>query len=327
MHKNDLNRCFNEIVPTAEQTERMLHAILENRNEERERGKSVRRKLPLVAAIVICLAATTALAFNFGIHERLMEYFNVDQEESALLKQAVDTPEASIRKNGVTITVQQTIMDDFGIYILYEMTVPDTIELSDDIGWLMALPLVTLEQPEHASALGNNVILEQDAHRRVGLVSAYASSSPMIEGPVRLVFRDLGYHTESGDFVTLIEGEWRLSWEITQNHSGRTYSPNQMIAIDGKQGTIEKVSISPISFHITTRGDHILYAPISILFKDGSHIAIDESSGKKSPGGYLVDESNLLYEDHIYHRFYHAIDPDEAVAVIINDQVILLQDS
>ena len=58
----------------------------------------------------VCLAVSgTALAVNFGLHEKLADLFQVNESNQTLVADAIDTPEAVYQKDGITITVKQTI--------------------------------------------------------------------------------------------------------------------------------------------------------------------------------------------------------------------------
>ena len=108
---------------------------------QRRRKRRGLRRFPLaLAAVLVCLAVSgTALAVNFGLHEKLADLFQVNESNQTLVADAIDTPEAVYQKDGITITVKQTIADDSCIYAIYEVTVPEESPFrrtqTSPVGW------------------------------------------------------------------------------------------------------------------------------------------------------------------------------------------------
>ena len=121
-----------------------------------------------------------------------------------LVADAIDTPEAVYQKDGITITVKQTIADDTCIYAIYEVTVPEEITIPADADLTCGLVMPRLRLPEQSAGSGYHEILEQGPHHWVGLAVSETLSEPITDDPVRLIFVDFGYDTADGIHVPLI---------------------------------------------------------------------------------------------------------------------------
>lgn len=344
MNKHDLIGCFDRVAPEHKQKQKMLHTILDSRKEKMLPVKRAAGRLSLAAAVIIICAftATTAFAINLGWHEKLIEYLNPSAEQMEMLSNAVSTPNASLTKNNITITVKQTLADSFGIYVLYEMTVPEEIALNDDITWdIYYLKLTTVQTDtviSHSS--GSSEILEQTGNKRTVLLH-FSQTAPIENGFAKLTLKDLGYvanaRTKTAEFVTLVAGEWELKWAFSYVDASKTIEVNKPVSINGGEYTITKIVISPMSVCVFAKwgmdylgdddySDAILLCTRPIVnFKDGSQLAYDHSSKNASFGFHLVDqsdESEGIYESQLYYRFEHIINLDDVESITIGDLTI-----
>ncbi|TEB05487.1 hypothetical protein Psch_02528 [Pelotomaculum schinkii] len=339
MNKNDLVDCFKEITPSPTQKQKMLKIILDSRKGGTVPLKRTTKRLSLTAAVVaICiLTTTTALAISLGWNEKLIEYLKPSEEQMETLSGAVNIPEATVTQNGVTITVKQTLADSFGVYVLYEMTVPEDIELNDDIQWkhgFLKVPKKT-DEATVGGVYGADT-LEQTGNKRTVLYHLQATA-PLENGEIELNFGDLGYYKVTGDpkgptppdieFVPLVEGEWDLKWEFSYVDTSKTVEANKPLSINGSEDTISKVVISPMSVCAFVKGDDILMSGVrpTVNFKDGSQIAYDVNSKNKSFGYYLIDEANLIYQNQLYYRFENIINVDDVESITVGDVTIPIE--
>jgi len=335
LNEKDLKRCFDSVTPSFEQKQKMLTTILQNKKGGIRPAKRARKKIPALAAVIAIsiLTITTAFAINFGWNEKLINYFNIAENQMHLLEDAVDIPEATLTKNGVSITVKQTLADSMGVYVLYEMLVPDDIELSVEITWEIDYIRVTTEQTgaDYSTAVIGQDILEQSAHQRTGLFH-FIPSEPIANGTMQLYFRNLGYYktliedddSRTVDFIPLIEGEWDLKWNFIYKDTSKIVTPNQLMSVNGNHNTITKISVSPISICLFARGeeDAILAEQVHVYFKDGRQITYDAKDENSLFGCTLIDESEMIYDYQFYYRFDRMIAPDEIESVEIGNVMV-----
>lgn len=333
MNKKDLIDGFNKMTPEHAQKQKMLNVILESRKAEKIPMKRKGKSLALVAAVVaVCIiATTTALAVNFGWHEKLIEFLDPSNEQMEMLSGNVTAPDATISKNGVTVAVKQTLSDSYGIYVLYEMTVPDNIDLSE-VDWRYAYLTIPYAQTDEATGLGiiGSELLEQSGNTRTVLMF-HQMSKPFENGTIRLHFEDLEHivfdeETETFDITTVWEGELELEWDFNYENVGKTLKLDTPLSINGSKNTITKIVLSPISICVFVQGDDaVMRAAPVVRFKDGSEINYTAQDRNSSFSHYLIDEANMIYNNQLYFRFANIISPDDVKSITIGDVTIPVQ--
>lgn len=335
MNKNDFVDCFDKITPSHAQKQKILQIVLDSRKGGTIPLKRTTKRLSLTAAIIaICvLTMTTALAIGLGWNEKLMEYLKPSEEQMETLNGAVNMPEATITQNGVTITVKQTLADSFGIYVLYEMTVPEGVELNDDIRWNLEVLNVPTEKTGESVTVGSggSEILEQSGNKRTVLYHIQMTA-PFKNGDIILTLRDLTHYTRNGatgpiEITPVVKGEWELKWEFNFVDTSKVVEVNKPLSINGSEDTITKIVISPMSVCAFIKGDDILMSGVrpTVNFKDGSQIAYDVNSKGKSFGYYLIDEANMIYQNQLYYRFENIISMETVESITIGDVTIPIE--
>lgn len=165
--------------------------------ELQTRRPAKRRRLgryPVVlAAVLVCLAvAGTALAVNLGLHEKLAAYFHLQSGESALLESAIENPVTTVSDQGISVTIRQTLANSSGLYVLYEVTTPESIALDPEKNWHMEgfldLSSLPLQAPLGSSIFGNDIV-EVTPHKITAVAYAYTPVGTMSSGTVHLLLR------------------------------------------------------------------------------------------------------------------------------------------
>ena len=258
-------------------------ADLQRRRSTRPKRRGLRRFPLALAAVLVCLAVSgTALAVNFGLHEKLADLFQVNESNQTLVADAIDTPEAVYQKDGITITVKQTIADDSCIYAIYEVTVPEEITIPADADLTCGLVMPRLRLPEQSAGSGYHEMPEQGPHPWVGLAVSETLSEPITDDPVRLIFVDFGYDTADGIHVPLAEDTIVLEWPLQKSNRTRSFDLNQTLIVEGQQpGILKGLSLSPISLNLYTSHLHLDTdtLTLSLVFQDGTTVPVDNPSG------------------------------------------------
>ena len=243
-----------------------------------------------------------------------------------LVADAIDTPEAVYQKDGITITVKQTIADDTSIYAIYEVTVPEDITIPETAepaaGVLLPQPESSEESGHQNAGGGYHEILEQGPHHWVGLAVSETLSEPITDDPVRLIFVDFGYDTADGIHVPLAEDTIVLEWPLQKSNRTRTFDLNQTLIVEGQQpGILKGLSLSPISLNLYTSHLHLDTdtLTLSLVFQDGTTVPVDNPSGEIYSGSTLEDTWASFH-----YTFHTPIDPAQVTAVQIGDQTFPL---
>lgn len=98
---------------------------------------------------------------NLGLHEKLAAYFHLQSGESALLESAIENPVTTVSDQGISVTIRQTLANSSGLYVLYEVTTPESIALDPEKNWHMEGSWTCLLSPckRHLAAVSLATIL------------------------------------------------------------------------------------------------------------------------------------------------------------------------
>jgi hypothetical protein len=339
MNLNDLNSCFDNAAPTSGQKQKMLKVILERENENvgAKVMKLWTKKMTaaMAAAVALLLMATTTLAVGLGWHVRFIEFFGVGENQAALLDGAVGSPNISITENGITVEVLHTLVDSQGVYVIFEVTVSENVELNDGIVFERCVFTANTAQlvGGYVTAVDYVDILDRNGNKITG-VASFIPSEQVTDGILRLELCNLGYrdwpgnpnHGGSNPFVTLVEGQWLLKWNFTYCDTTKKVMPNVAMGTDN-DFMLTEIAISPVS--ITVRAHRELSSSmigllgddgaVTVTFKDGSTIEYRAMDRNSLFGCTLINEEKMIYQFRMYNRFDKIIDPDDVVSVTLSD--------
>jgi len=323
--------CFQSFAPAEYQKERIFYRIQEDKEKELYRTRSAIRRFSVMTASIVLFVvlASSALAVSFGLHEKLIEFFNITGKQESLIGIAADTPIASVTDQGITVEVKQTIADPYGLYILYEITGPDTMEFTDDVDMY---PIVITDDLQNESKLGagvfSNRILEQKGNRRIALYhittnSEYSTGTIKMEFP----FIEMIRKNSSGEMVSseIIEGNWVLQWDFQYENTSKSIQFDQLL--NDKHNILRKVIISPMAVYIFIEGDDITGSVRPTLhFTDGRTISFDVNDIDNTSFMYmLVDYEEQIYENNLVCQFDEMIDPNNIADITIFDETFPVQ--
>ncbi|WP_238327557.1 DUF4179 domain-containing protein [Paenibacillus gorillae] len=281
---------------------------------------------------VFLLFTTAAFASTLNWNELLIQHFKPSEDQIQTMNGHVSTPEATVTNNGVTVTIKQTIADSQNIYVLYEMTVPESIELNDDIVWEGNYFSLKSEGTGLIQG-GASTILRQNKHTRIGL---FHKNQTVLNGSntATLQFEDLTLHQKiydkNGEYIDLkriplAKGEWNLSWDfMIDDTQSIKIEPHTPVSLHGKsKNKVTKIEISPLSIYILVEGSDVLngLAPI-VKFKDGSQLSFNYKSPGKSYTYVNVPSSTNAQGNHLYYVFDHIISPGDVESITIANVTI-----
>ena len=206
------------------------------------RKKRPWRKIPLAAVIALVFLVTTVAAGSFGLHEKLADFFDAGEEQTALLEEGVSQPKAVMLPgaiDGVNIEILQVVADRAGIYALYEATIPKRVDLPEEVVWEECF-LQPTTRGNTGWGYGSD-ILEIDGNRITGVAYSHALDAPIVPGKVTASFQNLGYW-EDNAFVTILEGAWHLFWNQAEMVESTVLTPDQEVLVGDKKTTVTSAS-------------------------------------------------------------------------------------
>ena len=309
----ELKLSHDECKDTFELTSREMIGKINNtlntglQEKTRYRKQKLWKAVIIVAAIAL-LGVSIVLASTSLWYEKLTEYFNPSNEQIRELVDSVNTPHATISQNGLEITVQQTISDSRGLYILYELTLPEDIDITPSEEYPLQYQFESIRLKGEAD---NRItyyedIIEQMGNKRVVLLCCYTDSK--IENQqLELTFKNFRKHINTlgpEAFEPVVNGEWILTWDLEYESHEKTYAVNRFCQIFDSSDQMDKtiyitdITVSPLSVSVNFTADYgrlgnTISTWIDANLKDG--LSFDYGKNAREKWIHADDSSGNLY--------------------------------
>lgn len=285
---------------------------------ERQRPKRKRRlpKAVLAAAVVLLCVALCGAALALVLHNKFADYFHAAPDQTALLTPLAEEPEARFTKDGVTVNVLQTITDTMGIYVLYEITVPETVTLPENTTSVAIDALIPEFPPKDKDRLGGrggSEILELGPHRVLAMSYLVENNMAPMDLSMNLCFLpSLSLQTADGETFVLLDEPVTLTWPVKPNNVVRTWQPELLLGA----GVLAKVLVSPISLVVLVDGAPLEEA-VTLYFSDGSALTLDQHTKETRQGAVLLDKTTGQMRYQLYETFENPIDVAAIETIVI----------
>ncbi|MDO4306711.1 MAG: hypothetical protein Q4C77_07740 [Eubacteriales bacterium] len=241
-------------------------------------GRRKHRKKIIATAFAAALAVCTVTAgaavymnWSSGLEKELR--VTEEQKQAAETSGLADFPKMSVTNAGVTVTAQQSIVDNYYAYLSFKVE-GYSVEpgIQPDFGSMNVLvdgQSVTLgasfydglifgDNGKAVLADGSPIPLNEDGsllldytqedgslEYRINL-SANGEKGAFFGKPIHVEFKDLGYYTgKAEDIQTEVEGTWTFDWTLQGDDSIYTAECSEPLGDTG--ATIIGAEISPIS--------------------------------------------------------------------------------
>ncbi len=333
MMNNRLKKLQNELGPTFDQPVPKIKNIIKTVNERinadsEEKRVYTKKKIfsaALVAAVIISLTGLTVLASSiFNWHEILIEYFRPTEQQIEELEGNVNIPQATGSDNGVTVNVLQTLTDSHGIYVLYEVLLPENITITQDLigkdlQW--SIDMLSIGEEESDAPLtvlgaSSSKILSYDKNKMTILMNHTANRKYIKNQHIKLSLKDLCYYVHTEDAILeniLAPCNIELSWDFDYTDNSTLYNINKPVQIvQNAETTLEKIEISPLSVWITIKGDDVVSATKPIIkFKDQSSLQIEPTNDFNTTYNYVgiaENDSGVLTIGYCFDAIYDISD-------------------
>ena len=289
MDRYELNKMFDGLAPDRRREQELLRQLLQ---ENARRTKTMKNWKHVVAAVVAAALLVTAAAAAVvlpRIDPKVLDYFDVEPENSEAVAEAVDllypgAMELDITKesNGAALHVTQILRDRYNVVILADFTAPEGTRLymgEPDP------PNVSTTKGFHNGAAFAADFLDAVGERlgKDGLVAFYnwevLEDDDPVDNHVSLMFTlcpqrgedgvwdaaslrvpavNLGYwDLEQEKLVTVYEGDWSFDAPLPRQDIGWVVSIDQNLGeLDGAAITAQgELYLSPITLKFDHRRD------------------------------------------------------------------------
>ena len=214
------------------------------RKQTRPARRPVRRIALIAAAAVLVLAVGTAGATGIlrSAAEVFSPLFGGAPAQTEIIDKIGYPVGASDTDNGVTVTADAVMGDAYNAVIVYT--------ISRDHGNGTDLSILG---GSHGSSY---FVVEDPAASSIQMVETVSADKPINDCTATGVFENLyKWDEEAGEAVPIIEGKWRLKFEMTYEDSSVTLSGGETFTQDGMTFTIDSITLSPVAMKVDYTAD------------------------------------------------------------------------
>lgn len=209
-----------------------------------------------VAASIAIIAGLllTAEATNGGVSNALAPLFNMAQTE---LVDDVGVPVGvSATADGYTLTADAAIGDRYNVAVVYTLTRDD----GQPIPEIVTFNNWNSDLTNKVSGAGGSLhrVADKDHPNKMHFVETWSVSGSIFNRYITVDFSDLEFKTENGDWETIAEGPWELSYTLRYKDSTIKVPAvsTKVTDIEGKEYIIKKIQLSPFGIHIDGKWLH-----------------------------------------------------------------------
>lgn len=268
--------------------------------QKARKRRSLRFQVALVLAGAMILGTVTVGATGFFFwNQDVAERFEADEEKQQILEEKkVTVPiEASATDQGVTVSLEQSLMTEKDMYLYFKIEVPEEIPADMDIlfDWddILIDGKSTMDydfswcggQPMDMEREQSNIIYQE-----------YFVQAPDImdfNGKVFTAhFENLKGYVKNEAVQTIAEGTWDVSWVLDYAPSQETFTVDQEIPEENI--TVKRISISPISMEVVYDWEGTFHES-EIIDENGNAIITEEEDfAPIYPAQYRLEDGSLV---------------------------------
>lgn len=308
---------LDQIKLTAESKAALIHSLT-----ARERGSRVRfshrwTRPVVAAAALICVLGVSVAAVTW-VTPVLGEYF---QNSTGYQQSSVAVGE-SITKNGWTMTLTDCVMDEYNLYIGFELTAPEGTVLDWEGGYqfdewdLTYLGIGAsggIQQLEDDDPTDNSIRFIRD--EAFAMREDQSLDGQQIEVTMGGLYHSIWTGEYTYERVYDCEEIWNFPITLSLPEKVIRLEPDLPVTTLGVEATITRVEVTPIGVYVYIEGDAlkghhswvpknapdgwygcIEYQEITLYLTDGTAIPMtDGLSGSGCSGGTDTSEPGYLY--------------------------------
>ena len=285
---------YDELRFSPQEKQEMVENLLAAAPETQKRVSHKKRLHVLIAAVIaaaLCVACASGALRSAS--EVFANLFGSSQEQASLLEQLGTPLGVSCTQDGLTITADAILADDYAYAILY------SIQREDGKSESVSFQEYTMQWPQQAQRTSSTLrpYDEDTSDQTVQYLEICQMDQPLQAGRMTAVFRGATTDEVQADgtlrTVSLGEGPWELSFDFTPKASSTELPAGQHFQVDGLDCTLTRVALSPLSLHVEYTVDaaevpdentFLNALPLSLTKTDGTvaYSQRDAASGLRS---------------------------------------------
>ncbi|WP_297132447.1 DUF4179 domain-containing protein [Terrisporobacter sp.] len=324
-NSNDL--LDNEEPLNNDEKQRILNMTMSKITADKNKSFG-KRKLIVAVLIATMMIGTVAMANEYiesNLDNSFLNFFGIDKNDISLDAAGEDINK-TVSNNGLDLTVTQTLGDRHMLYILVDITTPKNIKIPKyptfneyDIyldnrgsaGWGM-------EELEDYNPNDN----------KYRYLVSYNTESNLNDDRVTLDFKDFGYYSEKdNEFITLIKGNWKLSWDLKYKNLSKKFKVNHFVKENNYKSIITSIEVSPISISVNLLGDsYNNFVISSITMKDGTTYDTGLVSSAEKNNLFLGGStSTSFFKSYHSINFSQIINVEDIKSITIGNEIIQIK--
>lgn len=243
--------------------------------------KMKKKKFTILAAAAALAVSSITVGATVYFHwdERLAEYLNADQSQQQLAQGAGAQVAQTVSDGGVSATVLQTLSDQYGMYILVEMTLPEGMAWQDNY----TFERMDVVIPD-AKYTGWSFQVLGKENNRVTLLFETNGDVDLNGKEISLNLQNISTARE-GQFTPVIEGSWQFGWTAAFQDLSRKVDCSgvyirESAGEDAPLYQVEQLLISPISLNLSVNSGPVR-GPVTGTIQEDGTIILDWGTGSE----------------------------------------------
>ncbi|MFR9542928.1 DUF4179 domain-containing protein [Bengtsoniella intestinalis] len=319
--------------------------LMKNVKENANKNKVIKfSKLSKVSVIAASLALVSVTAFATGIlppvTEILSPIFGGSVGQTEIIEQIGRPIGASDTDKGVTITAEAIIGDKNNVCVVFKVAQEDgsPLELPDFVNYEdLVVSGTGVIFTQLGGTHGNSRFeLGEDGHYRVIQYISSDDDMPFGEN-VTASFEDLGYWGDDNKIHTLVDGTWKMKFELNYEDTSITIDVGESFVKEDVAFTVNSLTISPVGLLVdytfdktptlsTESGqstdlqkeEYALYNELGIVLtmQDGTKLEFSSGGGGSVQDGYTLAHKSGTFDE--------IIPLEEIDSITVGDIVVFL---
>ena len=321
----------------------LAQRVLANAKGEEPMVKKVSGAFVVLCVLLILSMATAVAAGVLYLGRGLDAELQITEEirETCQETELFDAPDLSVTQNGITVKVDQCIVDEHAAYLAFRVTgyQPEpgiqpafantecTID-EEDVSWGASFSNGLVTNPDGRGVYPDGSVPEDysklsyldENGELIYIISLWTDDFSLIGRTIRVELNNFGvYSGKWGDVDIIAEGNWMFEWEL--KGSAKALDVNGLSVPIGKTGsTFTSVHLSPIHVQMTMNVPRKLNAEeeddtnepyfYGIQLKDGTRYMPISEGGTM---GYMEEGSDAFYQMFMLNRI---INPEQVEALL-----------
>ena len=237
--------------------EKRIHEGMETQKEDSRRTGISRKKIAIIlAAVTLSLATVSVTAgvyirWSEGLKEKLQ--LTKTQEEELEETGAAESTEASCTRQGITVTVLQSITDQNFSHLAFSVK-GYSAETKEQPDFEQVIVKVDGKEVNASGSFRNFGEEDMPVYQKADGTMEYLmqidsnEENGLAVKKIQVILENLGTVNKQAEFVSGVKGTWTLDWKLAGTEKEEGLSVNQTI---GDTDTVVKsIEITPLSLTI-----------------------------------------------------------------------------